>query len=215
MSAKDLTEKLSENRLHVDCCYGCDHLRHYALAPDPPPISLSPFTFGEKRMNNRILIAYATFADSTREVAMEIGKTLGERGFSVDVIPVLENPQVGDYQFVVIGSAVYGSSWRSEAIEFVKASQIALNRAPVAFFSVCLGGLTDDEAKRSIVYDTVRPFVKPVAEILFAGRVDRRSASLFLPGWLARFFPTMDFRDWNKIRSWAQTVFVSEEANGG
>ena len=125
-------------------------------------------------MNNRILIAFATFAGSTREVAMEIGKTLEESGFSVVVIPVLENPQVDDFQSVLIGSAVYGSSWRSEAIEFVKANQIALNRAPVAFFSVCLGGLADDEAKRSIVYDTVRPYVRPVAEVLFAGRVDRR-----------------------------------------
>ena len=185
------------------------------MAPDPPPIVLSSSTFGERRMNNRILIAYASFAGSTREVAVEIGKTLGERGFLVDVIPVLENPQVGDYQFALIGSAVYGSSWRPEAIEFVKASQIPLNRVPVAFFSVCLAGLADDEAKRSIIYGTLRPIVEPVAEVLFAGKVDRRGASLFLPGWLARFFPTMDFRDWNKIRSWAQTVFVSEEANGG
>jgi menaquinone-dependent protoporphyrinogen oxidase len=184
-----------------------------ALAPDPPPIDLSSFTFGEKRMDNRILIAYATFAGSTKEVAVEIGKTLGARGFSVDVIPVLENPKVSDYQFVLIGSAVYQSSWRSEAIEFIKTNQIALNRVSVAFFSVCLSGLADDEAKRSIIYGTVRPMVNPVAEVLFAGRVNRRGMSL-IPGGIARFTPTMDFRDWDKIHSWAQSVFAAEEANG-
>lgn len=163
-------------------------------------------------MNECILIAYASFAGSTQEVAVDIGKTLGERGFWVDVVPVLEKPQVGNYQFVLIGSAVYGSRWRSEAIEFVETNQLALNGVPVAFFSVCLGGLANDEAtvskNKAIVYDTVRPWVKPVAEVLFAGKVDRRGASLFLPGWLARFFPTLDLRDWNKIRSWAQTVFA-------
>ncbi len=82
---------------------------------------------------------------------------------------------------------------------------------PVAFFSVCLAGIAKDQAtlaKGMVVFDTVRPFVTPVAQVLFAGRVNRRSATLFLPNWLARFFPTLDFRDWNKIRGWAQTVYA-------
>ena len=162
-------------------------------------------------MNNRVLVAYATYAGSTQEVAVEIGKMLGERGFSVDVIPVLEQPQVDDYQFVLIGSAVYGSRWRSEAVDFVDANQVALRRVLVALFSVCLAGLAKDEAtlsKSLAIFDPVRPLVQPAAEVLFAGKVDRRGVSLFLPGWLAQFFPTLDFRDWNQIRSWAQTVFV-------
>jgi hypothetical protein len=47
---------------------GC--LSTAALAPDPPPINLSSFTFGEKRTDNHILIAYATFAGSTKEAAV-------------------------------------------------------------------------------------------------------------------------------------------------
>ena len=168
-------------------------------------------------MNQRILIAYATFAGSTQEVAVDIGKTLGERGFAVDVIPVLEKPQVDAYNYVLIGSAVHGSKWLAEALKFVEANQAALSRTPVALFSVCLSGLAKDEAQlasaRDTVYDPVRAFVTPVAEVLFAGKVDRRGVALGLPGWLARFFPTLDFRNWDKIRSWAQTVFVSEKAS--
>jgi menaquinone-dependent protoporphyrinogen oxidase len=162
-------------------------------------------------MDNRVLVAYATYAGSTQDVAVEIGKVLGERGFSVDVIPVLEQPQVDAYQSVLIGSAVYGSKWRSEAVEFVEAHQVALQRVPVALFSVCLAGLAKDKAtlsKRLAIFDPVRPLVQPVAEVLFAGKVDRRAVSLFLPGWLARLFPTLDFRDWDHIRTWAQTIFV-------
>ena len=168
-------------------------------------------------MNHRILVAYATFAGSTQEVAVDIGKTLGERGFAVDVIPALEKPAVDNYQFVLIGSAVHGSRWLSEALEFVEANQTALSRVPVALFSVCLAGLAKNEAQlapaRDTVYGPVRAFVTPVAETLFAGKVDRRGVALGLPGWLARFFPTLDFRNWDKIRSWAQTVFASEEEN--
>ena len=166
-------------------------------------------------MNERVLIAYATFAGSTQEVAVDIGKTLGERGFAVDVIPVLESPAVDGYDYVLVGSAVHGSKWLAEALEFVETNQEALKRVPVALFSVCLSGLARDEAQlasaRDTVYGAVRVFVTPVAEVLFAGKVDRRGVALGLPGWLARFFPTLDFRNWDKIRGWAQTAFASEE----
>ncbi len=167
-------------------------------------------------MNERILVAYATFAGSTEEVAVEIGKTLETRGFAVDVVPVLEGPPVEEYQFVIIGSAVYGSEWRSGAVEFVEANQAALQQMPVAFFSVCFAGLTNDEAMlvahAATISEPLRPFVEPVDEAVFAGRVNRRGVSLALPDWLARFFPTLDFRKWDKIRAWAETIFASEEA---
>jgi menaquinone-dependent protoporphyrinogen oxidase len=185
-----------------------------AAAPEPPPVVLAPATFGEKTLTQRILIAYATFAGSTQEVAVDLGKTMGARGFAVDVIPVLEKPQVDAYNYVLIGSAVHGSKWLSEALEYFEANQVALSRTPVALFSVCLSGLAGNEAQlasaRDTIYDPVRAFVTPVAEVLFAGKVDRRGVALGLPGWLARFFPTLDFRNWDKIRSWAQTLNITE-----
>lgn len=187
-----------------------------AAAPEPLPVVLSSVTFGERPMNHRILIAYATYAGSTQEVAVEIGKVLGERGFAVDVIPVVENPQVDGYQFVLIGSAVHGSHWLTEAVAFVESNQTALNRAPVAFFSVCLSGLAKDEGSlapaRDTIFGPVRAFVKPVTEVLFAGRIDRRGVALGLPRWLARFVPTLDFRNWDKIRDWAQTLAIPDIA---
>ncbi|MBN2006612.1 MAG: flavodoxin domain-containing protein [Anaerolineae bacterium] len=189
-----------------------------AAAPDPPPVVLSSTTFGEESMSKRVLIAYATFTGSTQEAAIEIGKTLGERGFAVDVSPVLEKPQVDAYDYVLIGSAVHGSKWLAEALEFVEANRDALNRVPVALFSLCLAGMSRDEAQlssaRDKFYAPVRAFVTPVAEVLFAGRIDRRGVARGLPGWLARFFPTMDFRNWDKIRSWAQALSIPKEVLG-
>jgi menaquinone-dependent protoporphyrinogen oxidase len=179
-----------------------------SIAPDSLPVDLSAHAFGHKQMNPRILIAYATYAGSTQEVAIEMGKVLGDRGFGVDVIPAVENPQVDGYQFVLIGSAVHGSRWLSEASEFVEANQKALSRVPVAFFSLCLAGLAKNETSlasaRDTIYEPLRTFVMPVAEVLFAGKVDRRGVALGLPGWLARFFPTLDFRNWDAIRTWTR-----------
>ncbi len=167
-------------------------------------------------MNHRILVAYATYAGSTQEVAVEIGKVLAERGFAVDVIPVVEKPAVDDYHFVLIGSAVHGSRWLSEAIDFVESNQTTLNHAPVALFSVCLSGLAKNEASlvpaRDTVFGPLRSYIKPAAEVLFAGKVDSRGVALGLPRWLARFFPTLDFRNWDKIRNWAQTLSIPQEA---
>jgi menaquinone-dependent protoporphyrinogen oxidase len=187
-----------------------------AAVPEPPPVILSSTAFGDKQMNQRVLIAYATYAGSTQEVAVEIGKVLGERGFAVDVLPVVENPPVDDYHFVLIGSAVHGSRWLSEAIDFIENNQTGLNRVPVAFLSVCLSGLAKDETALSAARDTIfgplRTFVTPVAEVLFAGRVDSRGVALGLPRWLACFFPTLDFRNWDKIRGWAQTLSIPDIA---
>jgi menaquinone-dependent protoporphyrinogen oxidase len=162
-------------------------------------------------VNNRVLVAYATYAGSTVDVAAAIGKTLGTRGFSVDVKPIQERPQVDGYKAVLIGSAVHYGNWLPEAVDFVKTNQLAFNGVPVALFTVHITNLGNDEKSRQnrLAYlNAVRPLVQPAAEVFFAGRFDRRGAALLLPGWLARFIPGIDFRDWKKIHRWAQTVCV-------
>jgi menaquinone-dependent protoporphyrinogen oxidase len=160
-------------------------------------------------MNNRVLVAYASATGSTVGVAAEIGKTLGAGGFSVDVKPIQEKPQVDGYRAVLIGSAVQNGNWLPEAVAFVQANQPALNRVPVALFCVHIQNRGSDEASRwnRLAYlDVVRPLLRPVGEAFFAGRFDRRGAALMLPGWLARIVPTVDFRDWKKIRAWADSI---------
>lgn len=179
------------------------------VAPDSPPIDLLSFTYGEKTMNSRVLVSYATYAGSTVGVAAEIGKTLGARGFSVDVKPIKEKPQVDGYQAVLIGSAVQHGNWLPEAVAFVQDNQPALNRVPVALFCVHIQNRGNDKTSRQnrLAYlNEVRPLLQPVDEAFFAGRFDRRGAALMLPGWLARFVPTLDFRNWKKIRAWADSI---------
>lgn len=163
-------------------------------------------------MNNRILVTYATRAGSTDEVAAAIGETIGARGFSVDVKPVKENPQVDGYQAVLVGSAIRFGQWLPEAVEFVKNNQQALNRVPVALFTVHIMNLGDDEQSRSnrMAYlSAVRPRIKPVDEVFFHGEIDPARLSFLerLIGQIVKA-PVGDFRDWDKIRGWANAVLT-------
>jgi menaquinone-dependent protoporphyrinogen oxidase len=160
-------------------------------------------------MHNRVLVTYASATGSTVDIAAAIGETLGASGVSVDVKPIQEKPQISGYQAVLIGSAVHHGNWLPEAVNFVKTNQQALNRVPVALFCVHIQNLGDDETSRQnrLAYlNAVRPLLQPVAEGFFAGRFDRRGAALLLPGLLARLVPTLDFRNWENVRAWADSL---------
>lgn len=181
-----------------------------ATRSDPPPLDLPSFSYGA-RTGSKVLIAYASATGSTVDIAAAIGTTLGERGFSVDVYPIVGNPPVAGYHALLVGSAVQGGHWLPEAVDFVQANQSGLNRLPAALFSVHFfnRGEGENTQKRRMAYlDRVRPFA-PLAEVaFFGGRFDQRTTAFGLPHWLARLTPTMDVRDWDAIHAWAQTVFA-------
>ena len=177
--------------------------------PDPASVDLPSSSYGEPTKNNRVLVAYASALGSTAGVAAEIGKTLGAGGFSVDVRPVRDNPQLEGYQAVLLGSAVHHGNWLPEAVEFVKSNQDALRGVPVAVFTVHITNMGNDANSRKnrlAFLDEVRPLLQPVEEVFFSGKFDRRGAALLLPGLLARLVPPMDFRNWGKVRTWAEGI---------
>jgi menaquinone-dependent protoporphyrinogen oxidase len=162
-------------------------------------------------MENKILIAYASRAGSTAGVAEAIGRALAEGGLRVDVRPMAEIADVEPYAAVVAGSAVRGG-WLPEAIEFVRAHQIALRRKPFASFLVCISlAMRGGELYRAGLAKhlaPVRALVHPVSEGLFAGALDVAALpaadrmKMRIPVTLG-IFPEGDHRDWEKIRTWA------------
>jgi menaquinone-dependent protoporphyrinogen oxidase len=177
--------------------------------PDKTPIEQPSFHFGAKNMQNRILVAYASATGSTIEIAASIGETLGAHTASVDVKSIQDNPQVETYHAVMIGSAIQHGNWLPQAVDFIKTNQQALSQVPVALFCVHITNLGDDEnslRNRMAFMNEVRPLVRAIDEGYFAGRFNRRGASLLLPELVARFVPTLDFRNWKKIHAWADTL---------
>jgi menaquinone-dependent protoporphyrinogen oxidase len=156
----------------------------------------------------RLLIAYASGTGTTAEVAAEIGKTLETRGFAVDVRPVTENPPVAGYDAVLIGSAIRGGKWLPAGLEFVRANRAALQKLPVALFVVHFffrGESENNRKMRAMYMQEARLLLPNAQEAFFAGRFDRRTVAVGSP-LLSKFTPTVDRRDWKKIRAWAERV---------
>ena len=176
-----------------------------------PNVETQEQLFGKDHpMNNRILVTYATRAGSTVEVAAAIGETLSQRGFKVDLKPVRKAPSLDGYQAVILGSAIRMGNWLPEAVDFVKTNQQALNRMPVALFTVHILNTGNDETSRAtrLAYlDSVRLLLKPVDEVFFAGEIDPAKLS-FVDRLLVKIVksPIGDLRDWDKIRSWANAT---------
>lgn len=159
------------------------------------------------RNGGKILVAYASKAGSTGEVAVAIGQALCEAGAAVDVKPVKEVNDLSGYGAVVVGSAVRMGQWLAEATKFVQTQQAVLSQVPTAYF-LCCGSLQDDteenRSQASSWLGPVRKIVKPVSEGLFAGKIDYGKLSL-LDRSIAQMVGSTegDWRDWDAIHAWA------------
>ena len=161
-------------------------------------------------MNDQILIAYATKAGSTGEVAEAIAEELRSGGAEVDVSPAKDVKNVSAYTAVIVGSAIRMGKLLSDATKFVEKNREALGQIPVAYFIVCMTMKDDTEENRQTVesyLDPMREVVEPVDMGLFAGAINYSKLS-FPARTMSKAMKVSegDFRDWDAIRSWARQV---------
>jgi menaquinone-dependent protoporphyrinogen oxidase len=163
-------------------------------------------------MEGNILVAYATKYGATAEIAEKIGEVLQQGGLKTDVKPADQAGDPSQYQAVVIGSAVYAGQWRKEAVAYLEANETKLSAMPVWLFSTGPTGEGDPvelmkgwrfpEAQQPIA-DRVKP--RDIA--FFHGVLDPKKLNLpeklIVKGIKA---PLGDYRDWEAIVSWAQTI---------
>jgi menaquinone-dependent protoporphyrinogen oxidase len=154
-----------------------------------------------------VLVAYATKRGSTREVAKAVAETLAERGLQVDVRPAGEVEDLGPYDAVVLGGALYTGRWHGDARAFLRSHRDALAALPLAVFG--MGPRTLDEqdvaSSRKQLDQALShtPELRPVSVAIFGGVVD--------PGQLHFPFskmPASDARDWDAIEAWAAQAAV-------
>ena len=161
-------------------------------------------------MSDRMLVAYATAAGSTAEVAEAIGEELRSTGAEVDVRLAKEVKDVRPYGAVIVGSGIRAGQLLSDATKFVQKNRETLSLVPVAYFVVCLTMKDDTEENRSTVaayLDPLRELVEPMEVGLFAGAVN--PSSLPIPARMilkAMKISEGDYRDWEAIRAWARAL---------
>lgn len=183
-----------------------------ALAIYSPSVTLSESTYGDQNVSKKILVTYASKCGSTGEVASAIGKAFAQNGARVDVLPLKKVANLSDYQAVFVGSAIRAAKWLREATNFVSENRAILQRVPTAYFTVCITMVEDTPASRAKAagfLEPVRTVLTPAAEGYFAGKVDPKSLSFLENTMLkAKDVPQGDFRDWDKITSWAQSTYA-------
>jgi menaquinone-dependent protoporphyrinogen oxidase len=166
-------------------------------------------------MDEKILVTYASRNGSTAGVAEAIGKTLVDSEVLVDVLPMQEVEDLTPYRAVVAGSAIQAGQWLPEAMQFMQAHRAVLARKPFAAFLVCMTlSMKNGNYRQPVAawLAPVRSFVQPVSEGLFAGALDIHKIPSFGDRLKFRlsvkmgFWSEGDHRDWNAIRTWAESL---------
>lgn len=167
-------------------------------------------------MEKKILVTYASRSGSTAEIAEAIGKNLSQNSTQVDVLPMQNVKDLSQYDAVVAGSAIRGSKWLPEAMDFIRSHRAELIKKPVATFTVCITlAMSNSNQYRQAVAGWVEPVrvqMRPVSEGFFAGRLDFTKLPLTLDTLKLRLvvalgiFPKTDRRDWIAIRTWAENL---------
>lgn len=159
-------------------------------------------------MSRRTLLAYASRAGSTAEVADRVGDVLRNSGIDVDVRSVKDVTEIAGYDSLVLGSAIWAGKPLPEMLRFVAEQRAAMSGMPVAYFILCEQLREYTPANRQVALGYVTPLRKlhePVSIGMFAGRRDFSKVHPLLRWLLMRVFRFAegDWRDWAQIRTWA------------
>ncbi len=161
-------------------------------------------------MANKILVAFATRAGSTAEVAQEIGKQLIDAGYAVDVLAAPKVKDLTPYSAVILGSAVRITRVLPEAVKFMKQHSKALKHLPSAYFLVNLTMKEDTPEHRATAQGFAAPLCalkEPVSLGLFSGVFDpERLTGLWRIFMAKSDLPRGDFRDWAAIHRWTDEL---------
>lgn len=158
----------------------------------------------------RILVAYATKEGSTADIAVAIGEELRKMGLEADVRRVEEARDVGTYEALILGSAIYLGQWRKEALEFGSAHAGDFRGKPVWLFDSGPLFSWPDEGRNEAVKAAEELLVQMGARsrTTFGGKLLEEDA-----GWMMRRLVKGgrvgsygDFRNFDRIRAWARAI---------
>ena len=156
----------------------------------------------------KVLVTVATRHGSTWLIGDCIREELIATGMDAHLFEPGEVGDIGQYDAVVIGSAVYGGRWLAPARTFVSRFEAELARKPVWLFS---SGPTGDPATPSQPPAEALELARRLGardHQLFEGRLERDLLS-FRERAVTRAAGSGDFRPWVAITVWARGISAS------
>jgi menaquinone-dependent protoporphyrinogen oxidase len=85
----------------------------------------------------RILVAYATMAGSTVDVARAVAEEIARSDVQVDLLPLNEVGDLTAYDGVVVGGPMI-MGWHRAALRFLRNNRGVFQRIPLAVFVTCM-----------------------------------------------------------------------------
>ena len=171
-----------------------------------------------------VLIAYATWAGSTHEIAEEIAKTLRKKSFHVDINSTNEVQTLSDYNALILGTSIHAGQTVRGFRKFIRKYYEVLQEKPIALFVSCANMMEDTEENRAETMEWLKKAIKgyeelqPISIGLFAGATLTTGEDFDNLNFLVRKliiameknminnFGKSDFRDFEKIRLWADQL---------
>jgi menaquinone-dependent protoporphyrinogen oxidase len=154
-----------------------------------------------------VLVAYGTSNGSTAGIAEMIAATLRAEGISTQVEPAGLVRDVGTYEAVILGGALYAGRWHRDARSFARRHRKALAGRPVWLFS---SGPLDNSADAGAVPPVAQVVqagqrLHAAGHITFGGRLTEEAGG-FVARAMVRNGKGGDFRNPEQIAGWAQTI---------
>jgi menaquinone-dependent protoporphyrinogen oxidase len=165
----------------------------------------------------RVLVAYASKHGSTAEIAEAVAAGIRERGLDANCEPVGEIDDLGGYDAVVLGSAVYMRRWQGDARHFLRKHGDELAGRPFWVFS---SGPTGDPSEDDPAWEEPKRTIARAEKlgardhVVFGGRISPEGGRLERA--MAEKVPEeyRDRRDWDEIRAWATAIAAELEGGG-
>jgi menaquinone-dependent protoporphyrinogen oxidase len=184
--------------------------QHHAMnhRPDRP----GPDELPAADPTTRVLVTYATRMGSTEEIARAIGERIPvtvDCAGSVDVtvLPMNRVRSLAGFDAVIAGSAVYLGRWLPEARRWLHANAPELAERPTWLFQSgpCgSAGATPQQVSRPIAKLAFAIGID--LPVTFGGRLDPQKARNPFHRAVAMGPLTGDYRDWDDINDWTDSV---------
>jgi menaquinone-dependent protoporphyrinogen oxidase len=154
----------------------------------------------------RVLVTYGSKHGATAEIAEWIADTLRADGLTADLRPAKAAVDIGPYDAVVLGGALYMTRWHRDARRFVRRHRRALATRPVWLFS---SGPLDRSAEQKDIRP-VRGAVRAIRRVNARGHVTFGGAiSTDTPGRMAQAIAKKsagDHRSRDQVEQWAHGI---------
>ncbi len=164
-----------------------------------------------------VLLAYASAHGSTAEIAEKMGEALRSHGLKVVVARVQDVGSIDGYDAFIFGSAIHAGTWMSEMSTFLRRSLKDIGKRPVYFFVTCVRIMELDGNQHVMEFYMIPEILSELNlrhKIAFAGKlalseVDWNERWTLAARYDGSTWPNNfdgDFRNWDKIDAWTQTV---------